>query len=240
MAPDAPTRLKGPLGVMKRVALAEPLSLFEVKAVAEALACSVNEVLLSCVAGALREIMGQGGLPGAPEVRALVPVNLRAPGPPTELGNRFGLVFLSLPIGQDDPIERLFEVRRRMLALKHSGQATVALAILASTGVAPDAVKERTPEALAANASLVVTNVRGTPEARYFAGKRIGRQVFWVPQSGRIGMGGSILSYAGQVDFGVVADVLRVPDPARLAAAFVAEFKTLLLRCLTMPWPGDA
>ena len=238
MAPDSNTRFKGTLGVMKRVAWAEPLSLFEVKAIAEALACSVNDVLLSCVTAALRAyLLEQGDVVEGVEVRALVPVNLRPPGPVTELGNRFGLVFLSLPIGEENPIDRLLEVRKRMGELKNSRQATVALGILASMGVAPVAVKEKILETLAANASAVITNVRGPQEPRYLAGKRITRQVFWVPQSGGIGMGISILSYAGKIDFGVVTDVKRVPDPAVLVKRFLSEFEALLEWSLMMPWP---
>lgn len=238
MLPDSNTRFKGSLGVMKRVAWAEPLSLFEVKAISEALACSVNDVLLSCVTAALRAyLLEQGDLVEGVEVRALVPVNLRPPGPIRELGNRFGLVFLSLPIGEEHPIERVLEVRKRMLELKNSRQAVVALGILAGMGVAPDPLKEKILETLAANASAVITNVRGPQEPQYFAGKRITRQVFWVPQSGGIGMGVSILSYAGQIDFGVVTDVKRVPDPAALVRRFVSEFEALLQWSLMMPWP---
>jgi WS/DGAT/MGAT family acyltransferase len=190
------------------------------------------------VTAALRAyLLEQGDLVEGVEVRALVPVNLRPPGPVTELGNRFGLVFLSLPIGEENPIDRLLEVRKRMGDLKNSRQATVALGILASMGVAPIAVKEKILETLAANASAVITNVRGPQEPRYLAGKRITRQVFWVPQSGGIGMGISILSYAGKIDFGVVTDVKRVPDPTALVKRFISEFDALLEWSLMMPWP---
>jgi diacylglycerol O-acyltransferase len=235
MGPDARTRFKGRLGVMKRVAWAPPLSLFEVKAVAEALACSVNDVLLACVAGALRSYLSaQGELEGELDIRVLVPVNLRPPGPITELGNQFGLVFLDLPVGEPDPLKRLLAVRLRMRALRRSRQATVAFGILAAMGVVNDSLKETILETLAANASAVVTNVRGPPESRYIAGKRITRQVFWVPQSGGIGIGVSLLSYAGQVDIGVISDIQRVPDPSDLVQRFAQEFETLLLVALAM------
>ena len=239
MAPDSTTRFKGPLGVMKRVTWAEELSLFEVKALSEVLKCSVNDVLVSCVTGALRTyLLEQGDPVEGVEVRALVPVNLRPPGPVTELGNRFGMVFLSLPIGLGDPIERVLEVHKRMGELKGSQQPLVALGILAGMGIAPEFIKERVLEALAANASVVITNVRGSEQPRYFAGKRMTRQMFWVPQSGGIGIGVSILSYAGQVSFGVVTDTQRVPHPDVITKRFGGEFKTLLLRALMMPWPS--
>lgn len=241
MTPDAATSLKGELGVMKRVTWADPLALDDVKAVCAVFGCSVNDLLVACLAGALRAWLRERGEPvDGVALRALVPVNLRPPGPVHELGNRFGMVFLSLPVGIDDPLERMAEVRRRMDALKHSRQPLVALAILAAMGVAPESIKERVLETLAANASLVVTNVRGADTPRYLAGRRIARQMFWVPQSGGIGLGVSMLSYAGRVDVGVIADARRVPDPHALAPHFAAEFESLLLHALMLPWPAPA
>jgi WS/DGAT/MGAT family acyltransferase len=241
MTPDAATCLKGELSVDKRVAWGQALSLFEVKAVAEALACSVNDVLVACIAGALRAwLLEQGEAVADREVRALVPVNLRPPGPLAELGNHFGLVFLDLPLGIADPLERLLEVHRRMAALKQSQQPLVALGILAGMGVAPDFIKERVLDALAANASAVVTNVHGPDQPRYLAGRRIVREMFWVPQSGGIGLGISILSYDGEVNFGVLADTRRIPDPSAIPDGFALEFERLLLAALTMPWPAGA
>jgi WS/DGAT/MGAT family acyltransferase len=238
MVPDAPTRLKGELGIAKRTAWATPLSLFEVKAVAGALGCSVNDVLVACVAGALRAWLLEGGEPVPDQpIRALVPVNLRPPGPVTELGNRFGLVFLDLPLGIEDPVERALAVHRGMADLKNSQQPLVALGVLAGMGVAPETLRERVLDALAANASIVITNVRGPQQRRYLAGRRIERELFWVPQSGGIGIGVSILSYAAEVSFGVIADLQRVPNPEDIAAQFAAEFEALLLRVLMMPWP---
>lgn len=115
MPPDSPTCLKGELGVMKRVAWAQPLPLEEVKAVAAALACSVNDVLVACIAGALRRtLLERGEDAGSVQLRSLVPVNLRPPGPPATLGNQFGLVFLDLPVATAEPVGRVLEVRRRM------------------------------------------------------------------------------------------------------------------------------
>jgi WS/DGAT/MGAT family acyltransferase len=241
MTPDAPSRLKGELGVMKNVAWAAPLPLDEVKAVAGVLDCSVNDVLVACVTGALRAYLeDKGDAVAGLDLRALVPVNLRPPGRLMELGNRFGLVFLDLPIGVGDPVQCALEVHRRMALLKESKQALVALAILATMGMSPEFLRERVLEVLAANASVVVTNVRGPAAARYLAGQRIGRELFWVPQAGGIGIGISLLSYDGEISFGVVADVHRVPDAAAIPSLFAAQFEALLLSTLMLPWPGQA
>lgn len=241
MAPDAPTRLKGALGVMKRVAWAAPLALDEVKAVAQVLGGSVNDVLVACCAGALDAwLQHQGDAVAGQVVRALVPVNLRPPGRLADLGNHFGLVFLDLPLGLGEPVACAQEVHRRMGALKASRQPLVALGILTALGLVPEVLKERILEALAANASVVLTNVHGADRPRYLGGQRIASQMFWVPQSGGISLGLSLLSYASQVSFGVVADAGRVPDPAELAALFRSQFEALLLATLMQPWPVPA
>lgn len=241
MAPDSVTRFKGPLGVMKRTAWGKPLALSEVKALAQAVGCTVNDVAISCATGALRSYLLQHGDQLVDvEIRALVPVNLRPAGPLRQFGNYFGLVFLDLPLNIDDPLTRILEVHERMKALKHSQQPLVALGILAGMGIAPDYIKEKLLEALAANASVVMTNVHGPDEPRYIAGKRILRQMFWVPQSGGIGVGLSLLSYAGEVNFGVATDARRVPDPQAVADGFAEEFEAALLSLLMMPWPAGA
>jgi WS/DGAT/MGAT family acyltransferase len=238
MEPDARTRLKGELGVAKRVAWAAPLPLSEVKAVAAGFNCSVNDVLVACVAGALQGwLRDQGDAAPGGDIRALVPVNLRPPGPLEALGNRFGLVFLDLPSGLENPLARLLEVQRRMNALKHSQQPLVALGILNAMGMAPRALRERLLDVLAANASLVLTNVHGQDEPRYLLGRRIAQQMFWVPQSGGIGVGASLFSYAGMVCFGLMTDALRVPEPAALTQRFGQEFENLVLAALLSPWP---
>jgi NRPS condensation-like uncharacterized protein len=115
MPDDSPTMLKGkPIG-KKKVAWGEPLPLDQVKAIGKALNCSVNDVLLACVAGAIGEYLREhGDDPDGKEIRAMVPVNLRPLEKAYQLGNRFGLVPLVLPIGIANPIERVYAVRRRM------------------------------------------------------------------------------------------------------------------------------
>lgn len=237
MPDDSRTLFKGAPAVEKRVAWAQPVPLEEVKAVGRLLGCSVNDVLLACAAGALRRYLLERGEPIAGiEVRALVPVNLRPPGEIRKLGNRFGLVTLLLPVGTVNPLQRLHEVHRRMEALKTSYQPLVAYGILALAGVAPHAVQKQGLDLLANKATAVMTNVPGPQAPLYLAGRRIDDLMFWVPQSGNIGMGVSILSYAGGVQFGLITDAGRVPDPERVVAAFAAELERLVLTVLMEPW----
>ncbi len=237
MPPDSPTRLKGHTGTVKRVAWAEPLPLAEVKALGKALGCSVNDVLLSTVAGAIRAYLKQKGenVEGI-EVRAMVPVNLRSAGDEGTLGNRFGLVTLSLPIWEGNPFARLFLVRERMDELKHSFQPPLTLGLLAAVGLAPKLVQQAFLDMLAAKASAVMTNVPGPKEPLYLAGNRLDQCMFWVPQSGDIGVGVSILSYNDAVQFSLISDRHFIPDPETVTPLFAAEFEKMLLALLMLEW----
>ena len=240
MPQDSPTRFKGKPGVAKEVAWAAPLPLDDVKTVSKALGASVNDVLLSCVAGALAGYLAQkGDRTEGVMMRALVPVNLRPVDQAYRLGNQFGLVFLELPIGIDNPVERLYAVRSNMSALKGSFQPVIALGLLAAMGAGPKLLQEELLQALARNGTAVMTNVPGPPQRLYFAGAAIERFLFWVPQSGDIGMGVSILSYAGQVQFGLITDRKLCPDPGEISKRFGPELEKLLLATLLSPWPRD-
>jgi WS/DGAT/MGAT family acyltransferase len=237
MPDDSRTRYKGKAGAEKRVAWTDPLPLDEVKAVGRVLDCSVNDVLLASVAGALRRYLEAKGDPTTGlELRAMVPVNLRANEAEIKLGNKFGLVTLLLPIGITNPLARLYEVHRRMEALKGSFQAPIAFALLGAAGLAPRALQQQMLDLLANKATAVMTNVPGPQEQLYMAGARLKQIMFWVPQSGDIGMGVSILSYNGAVQFGLITDAGRVPDPENVIAHFRPEFDRLLMTVLMEPW----
>ena len=238
MSEDSTTRFKGQPGVAKRVAWADPIPLDDVKAIGKALGCSVNDVLLSSVAGALRAyLLRRGDDVRDMMIRALVPVNLRPPEKAYRLGNKFGLVFLDLPIGIENPVARLYAVRANMRGLKGSFQPIIALGILAAMGAGPQILQEQLLAMLAKNATAVMTNVPGPQQPLYFAGGKIDRLMFWVPQSGNIGMGVSIITYAGEVQFGLITDRGLCPDPERVIERFAPEFEKLVLATLMAPWP---
>ncbi|MFN8569003.1 MAG: WS/DGAT domain-containing protein, partial [Kouleothrix sp.] len=183
----------------------------------------------AAVAGALRSYLQSRGEPvDGIDIRAAVPVNLRPPDEPLTLGNRFGLVFLPLPIGADDPLDRLLDLKERMAALKGSPEAMVTFGILTTMGVAPAQLQDLGVSIFGSKATAVMTNVPGPRQPIYMAGVPIKEIMFWVPQSGRLGLGVSILSYAGSVTLGIATDVGLAPDPDQIIAAFHDEFETLL------------
>jgi len=241
MPDDSKTRLKGqPIG-RKRVAWCEPLPLDEVKAVGQALNCSINDVLLSCVAGALGEYLrAQGDDVKGQEIRAMVPVNLRPMDQAHKLGNRFGLVPLVLPIGIENPVERVYEVRRRMNALKGSTQPLLAFGVLTLAGLLIKPAQDAIMGLFGNKTTAVMTNVPGPRDKLKFLGSTLEQTMFWVPQSGNIGLGVSILSYGGGVQFGVITDAGLCPQPQKIIDEFVPEFARLSLVTLMLPWGAEA
>ncbi|MGB0128069.1 MAG: wax ester/triacylglycerol synthase family O-acyltransferase [Rhodocyclaceae bacterium] len=230
MPDDSRTRFKGKPGAVKRMAWSAPLPLDEIKSACHTLGCSVNDLLLSAVAGALRTYLADKGDPvDGVEIRTLVPVNLRSaqqdPDPDKRLGNHFGLLALLLPVGIASPLERLFEVRRRMEELKNSLQAPVTLGILGVVGMAPRQVQQQILDTIATKATAVMTNVPGPQQALFLAGAQLKEIMFWVPQSGDIGMGVSILSYNGRVQFGLLVDRGLVEDPEQIVRRFAPELE---------------
>jgi len=225
---DADTALKGAPGVNRQVVWSEPLSLELVKQVAHAHNVTVNDVLLAAVAGALRRHLQRRGKPvGA--IQAMVPFNLRQLQEPVprELGNRFGLVYLELPVDMSDSSERLLDVHRRMNAIKHSRNAPVSYEILGAMGVAPVQLERRVIDFLTAKSTMVITNVPGPRETIYLAGAPVRAALVWAPTSGSVGMSISIFSYRGEITVGLMVDPTRVPRPQGIVADLERELRAL-------------
>lgn len=228
LLPRAPRGvLRGRLSGTKRLAWSAPIPLDDVKHLGRATGATVNDVLLSAVAGALRRVIGEevgeeigGGIGG---LRAGVPIDLRNPAAPDSLGNRFGLVFLDLPVGSTDPAARLALLKRRMDATKSSPEAVVTFLTLGVLGVLPPVLQRAALRLLASKVALVLTNVPGPRAPLALAGTAVRELEYWVPQTEGVGLGVSILSYDGRITLGVAADAAVLADPDRLVAAFHTE-----------------
>lgn len=241
MPDDSPTSLKGKPCGRKRVAWSEPMALEPVKAVGKALGCTVNDLLLSCVGGSIGGyLQSLGEDPAGQEIRAMVPVNLRPLDQAWQLGNRFGLAPLVLPIGIENPIERVHAVRQRMAQLKGSYQPLLAFGVLAASGFFIKPVQDLVLGLFAKKATAVMTNVPGPTEPLRFCGSTLRQTMFWVPASGDIGVGVSILSYGGSVQFGLITDEALCPEPEGIIQRFEPEFEKLMLLTLMLPWAGEA
>lgn len=225
---DARTSLHARLGTRKGAAWTRPIELDRLKDIGRTYGVTLNDVLLAVTAGALRRYLLAHGEPPH-DLRIFIPVNLRQVEKPvsTKLGNRFGLIFCSLPVSQADPERRVRAVHERTRRLKAGQQAAATYALLRVVGVAPRWGQRLSARLLGAKSSAVVTNVRGPGEPVTLAGAPVDGLLFWVPQTGSVGLGVSILSYAGTVTVGIAADRNVVGEPSELADAMEAEVADL-------------
>lgn len=230
--PDPRSAMKQPLTGTRRVGWCEQLSLREVKEVAHRHRATVNDVLISVVSGALRaQMLAIDGVPT--RMRAIVPFNLRPASEPIprDLGNRFGLVFLDLPVEVGDRRRRLLVVKARMDAIKRSPEGMVSYGVLQAMGLAPDQLESRFVSLFSSKGSAVVTNVPGPQRPRALAGAEVDDLQVWAPTSGSVGMSVSILSYDGRVSVGLMTDESLAADPQAIADLVPAELAaTLALR----------
>lgn len=225
---DAKSVFRGELGVARKVAWTDRIELDQVKAIGHATGTTVNDVVLAAVSGALHRYMAGRG-DAVDEIRAMVPFNLRPLDQPLprDLGNRFGLVYLPLPVGAATPAERLAEVHRRMDGIKHSPEGPLSYTLLGIIGATPLPVERRLIDVLAPKTTAVMTNVPGPRRPIYFAGSKVAGLLAWVPASGGIGVGVSIFSYDGGVTVGLQVDAGLVPDPETIIAAIGEELAAL-------------
>jgi hypothetical protein len=225
--PARRSRLRAPLGVPKAVAWGPAYDLAEVKAAARAHGCSVNDLLLAAVAGALRHYLLARG-ERARDVRVLVPVDLRPPGAPvpTDLGNRIGVALVRLPVGQPDRADRVTALRGRCAAGGCRGGRDARPASGHRRAAREHASGCRSPPRRALPGDR---HQRARARRRGHARRR-GRRGGSVlgPAGGPRRLGISIFGYAGGVSVGVAADVNVVPDPEALVAAVAAEVHALL------------
>lgn len=225
---DPDTVLKRDLGGEKHAAVSPLLELTTIKAVGKRFGCTINDVLMATLSGALGRYLNRNGPPTGPDLdlRAVVPVDLRG-GDVGELGNRFGMVFLELPVGEPDPVERLRVVHRRMQELKGSAEAVVIFEILSAVGMLPSELEKVVVGLFGEKATAVVTNLPGPRQQLHMAGTRIESLMYWVPQSGGLGLGISLLSYNGTVRVGVASDAALTRRPQQFIDDFEAAFAEL-------------
>lgn len=232
---DTPSQLKRPLLGRRSCSWSVPVALAPFREVAQRMGCTINDVLLSCVAAAVRDCLDESGEALDDLVmHAAVPVNIRdqipdgiAPGPDA-LGNFFGTVFVPLPVDGESPLERLYRVKHETRRLKKSWQPGISWGLASSASLLPQSLLQSIAGLMYRKASAVVSNVAGIREPRYLAGCRIREKMFWVPQAGNIGLGISVISYAGQVQFGVVADEAILTDPEVFLSGCLKELDRFL------------
>jgi WS/DGAT/MGAT family acyltransferase len=214
--PAARSSLHGPIGRQRRYAWARA-SLEDVKTIKRSLGGTVNDVVLAAASSGFREILLSRGEEPIPHmVPSLVPVSLRVAGQECSYENRVSLVVADLPVHVAEPADRLATVRAEMSALKEAHGASAAQALVT--------LGHYTPYPLAAlivrlgyrlpqrDIVTVTTNVPGPVEPLYGLGRKLVEIIPYVPIATTLRTGVSILSYCGNLTFGITADYDTTPD----------------------------
>jgi WS/DGAT/MGAT family acyltransferase len=224
----ADTVLKGELGVAQRVASTRRIRLADVKRTSHATGTTVNDVMLSAVTGALSSYLLERDSPVA-EIRATVPINLRPLSEPIprDLGNKFGIALLTLPVDLHDPRERLAEIHHRMAEIKDSPEGAVSYSMLRFAAMTPRSIERVIIDAWTAKALAVITNVPGPPHLVYLAGTPVRGMLVWAPKPGSLSMCVTIFSYNGEIAVSLAVDAGLIPDPERIVAGVEDELAEL-------------
>jgi diacylglycerol O-acyltransferase / wax synthase len=185
--------------------------LSDVKAIRSALGGTINDIVLTIVAGGLRELLqSRGENIDGDGVRVLVPVSVRQPGERGVYNNQVSAMLPTLPAGTEDPVERLQSVRTQMDRLKDSGQAVAGEVLTSLSGFAPPLLLALGGRLAARSPSLGVqagvTNVPGPQQPLQTLGRRLLESFPFVPLIGNVRISIAIFSYNGGLYFGVTGD----------------------------------
>ena len=205
-------------------------SLAEAKAAKRVLGGTVNDVVLAAVTGGLRHyLLMRGETVEDVQVRVMVPVSVRDESERLKLGNRVAAVFAELPVGEPDPAARLQAISAQMTELKESGRAMGAEAITAMADFAPPnllALAARlVPRQRAVN--LAVTNVPGPQFPLYCMGARMLDAFPYVGVVDNMALMIGVVSYDGQLGFGITGDREAIPDLEVVAEGIEKSFAEL-------------
>jgi WS/DGAT/MGAT family acyltransferase len=226
-APHSPFNVE--IGPYRRFEMVQ-VSLDELKRIKNATGGTVNDVVLAAVTGALgRYLRSHGHSTHELELRALVPISVRAADEHGALGNRVSAYMAPLPVWCDDAVERLSQVSVSMGDLKHSRQAVGATLITELADFAPPTIAGQAARLQSGQRffNLVVTNVPGPQFPLYLMGRKLESVFPMVPLAKRQAVCFGIMSYNGQVNFGLTADFDTMADLDVLAADLEASLREL-------------
>jgi WS/DGAT/MGAT family acyltransferase len=227
--------LSGPVGATRDYA-AVHVDLADIKAIKSALGGTVNDVILSISAGALRRLLlARGEAPPAAGLRAQIPVDVRT-SETEALGNVLTSLFVSLPVAEADAVERHRSVMARSRSSKAGGQQVGGQALIDLAAMAPPVVGELMGRAMFGGQrvfNLTITNVRASDVPLYALGARLRSVLPYVPLFAGRRVGIAVVSYAGEVVFGLGVDRTSGPSAALLADAVRSSFDEL--RALVAP-----
>jgi len=232
LSPGEVTSLNGPVGPHRRWQKAS-VPLADVQAVRTGLGGTVNDVVLAAVTGGFRALLGsRGELLQGQSLRALVPVSIRPPSARGVYDNQVSAVFAQLPVGTDDVLTRLEDLRHQMDDLKRRKGALAGKMLTGLAGFAPPMLlalagrlSARLPQR---SINTAATNVPGPQAPLYLAGRQMLESAPYVPIAGQIRVTVGIFSYNGTLSFGITGDAETAPDIDVLSRGIGHEIQLLV------------
>ena len=233
-APSVPLSIEGAIGSHRRWAVAR-CTLAESKAIRQVFGGSVNDVVLTAITAAFRELLVQrGDVVDHATISSLVPVSVRSADDHTH-NNQVSLMIAELPVGIADPLERLRAVTAGLAELKRSNQATAGVAAFDLADMLPPAlfaagvraamsIMRRTQQR---SINTVTTNVFGPSYPLFALGRKMVDYLPFVPLSPGVRVGVAILSYNGRMAFGITGDYDSAPDVQTMAEGIEAAIAEL-------------
>ena len=215
----------------KVVAWSKNVDLSLVKQVKNVAGTTVNDVMVSCLAGALHDYLkGRDSCDVAKldDMWASVPVDIRASTNSVKLKNKFALVFLRLPIVAKNAVDRLLATKQRMDVIKTSAEPLVTATTVQILMMLPEFISRSLIDFFSSKMSCVLSNVPGPQQTLYLGGQKIVEGIFFVPQRANIGVGLSIFSYGGGIRVGVYSDESVIPKPKEVVEGFEKNFRQLV------------
>jgi len=227
MSPSSETPLNGKLGPHRRIDwLTLPLD--EVKAIRSALDCTVNDVVLAIVTGAVRHYLLRRGVSAQKtDFRVSAPVSMRADPDRGQMGNRVSTWIVPLPIDRDDPVAWVEGIRETTQELKRSKQALGVEMVMKAAEYAPASLMALGARAASGPINMIVTNVPGPQFPLYTLGAKLLEMVPIVPLLDGTGLGIALFSYDGKLHVGLNAEYELVPDLGTFTALFAQSFMAI-------------
>lgn len=213
----------------KVVAWSDNVDLSLVKQVKTVAGTTVNDVMVSCLAGALHNYLKrQDNVAKLEDMWASVPVDIRASTHSVKLKNKFALVFLRLPIVAANAVDRLLATKQRMDIIKTSAEPFITATTVRILMMLPECVSKPLIDFFSRKTSCVLSNVPGPQQILYLGGQKVTQGIFWAPQRANIGVGLSIFSYGGGIRVGVYSDECVIPNPREVVEEFEKNFWQLV------------
>ncbi len=242
-SPTPSSSLNGPLGAHRRWSWARA-ELSEIKEVRAALGGTVNDVVLAAITGGFRRLILSRGESVERVLRTLVPVSVRSATEHGMYNNRVSAMFADLPVGIEDPADRLRSITAQMADLKESHEAVAGEVLTSLGGFAPplllalaERLATRVPQQ---SVDTVTTNVPGPQHPLYACGRRMLESFPYVPLGGHVRVGVAIYSYDGACTFGVTGDYDTAPDIEVLCEGIDRSVRELLGRARAGAAKGKA